>query len=116
MTRFYRTLAYTKITEEEWNDKYFYFLIDNIDQKINWNFVSRSEYITPKIVMDSYEKQLDIPWSYLDLSLNPNITIDFIKNNLDKRWDWFQISRNSNIHLHDIENNLDLPYLFILPR
>ena len=113
MTRRIRVKQYKKLIEEEWNNKYFNFILDNFD-KFNenrcWEKLSESEYITPKIINNSNKLNLNIRWRYDKLSSNPNITIEFIKANLDKNFNWFLLSSNSNIKLSDIENNLDLPW------
>ena len=88
-----------EIATKSWYDNYFKFIIDNLDKKLDWMYLSKN----PNITFDNVKKTLDDPrfkWNWLYLSKNPNIKFDDIKENIyDKRfkWDWFYLSENPNI-------------------
>ncbi len=76
--------------------------IKNNKEKIKWEYVSESKYITLQIVNDNPQ----LPWYYGDdniesvpgyygLSQNPNLDWKFIEDNLDKPWMWYVISHRN---------------------
>ena len=71
--------------------------------------------INPGIKPYDILKNLDLPWSLLDIEENPNITMEFVNEiSLPNNFTGFysRLSGRSTITMEDIENNLHLPWNF----
>ena len=91
--RQYRTKVFREQVEDEWKEKYWKFIENNIDKSWNWGLLSSNPNITFDIVLDYPNK----PWDWRQLSRNQNITFDMIQSHPEKPWNWGWLSSNPNI-------------------
>ena len=95
---------------KEWHERWWQFIICNVDKKWDWYWISCNKGITMKDILDNPDK----PWNWEWISSNPNITMKDINNNPEKPWNWESISRNPSITIKDINDNHELPWNWLI--
>ena len=122
-----------KIRDENdllWSQYFWNEFVLKHEDKINWNTLSQSPYITweivnenpdkpwkwdwlsenPNITWETVKDNPDEPWNWNTLSCNPNITWEIVNENPDKPWDWYALSKNPNMTWEIVQANPDKPW------